>query len=127
MDECQVAQRLGEQNILSAVSYFLCHQFPSLLTEWHQQQDWRGWHDCSTLKKGHSREEEKSWEAKGVKMKQVSWTNLPTSPKGLKAACSICMFLVYHFTRIWDTTKAYTQQSVCRTVFFHLPWSSKFP
>lgn len=37
-----------------------------------------------------------------------------------KAAFSICLFLVCHFTRIWESTKVYTQQSICRMASVHL-------
>lgn len=63
---------------------------------------------------------------KAVPQKESQWNRAvgPTSPRGLKAAFPICSFLVCSFTRTWEITKPYTQQWICRTIFFHLPSSS---
>lgn len=125
MDECQVAQHVLWRRTFSQWFHAFCVT-SSPLCSLSGISSRTGEAGMTAPLSRKATAERKSWEVKGVKMKQVSWTNLPTSPKGLKAAFSICIFLVYHFTRILETTKTHTQQSVCRTVFFHLLRSSKF-
>lgn len=122
VDEHWVSQCILER-MLSVVSYLLCQQVPSHCGASAAGLERLVWLLCSQERLRHRGKVEKLCHKR---CHNETGQLVPTSPRGLEATFPICSFLVCHFTRTWETTKPYTQQWICRTVFFRLPSSSKF-
>lgn len=116
MDEHEVAQCILERMFCQWFPTHCVSRSPLCLLRGISSR--AGEAGMTALPSGKAAGKRKSCATKGVMMKPGSWSSLTQRAQG----CLSHLFI----SGTWETTKPYTQQWICRTIFFDLPSSSEF-